>query len=189
MSRELLRKGVHALSLILLPISFSYATLIPWLMLTLCVAYWGLEAMSRQQRIPSWLQSFLEHCKRPGTEQNIDPGPYYLAAGIGLSFLFLPLAAAQVGLIHISLADATASLAGHYLPAQERIPYASNKSVVGSSTYFVTAFLGSLFFLNWWQAFIVAVVGTVIESLPMKDMDNLTVPLGIAFFITLMGWV
>ena len=188
-SRELRRKSVHIAAIILLPISLWNATLVPWLLLAMCVVYWALEARANSGAPLPYVQDLINSCKRADREHRIDPGPFYLAVGVGLSFLFFSAPAAQIGLIHVSLADAAASIVPHYLPSSWKLPHSGRKSWAGSTAFFVIAFVGTLFFLNWWQALIIAAIGTLLESFPPPDIDNLTVPLGVALAVQLTGWV
>lgn len=188
-SQELRRKAFHVGGIILLPISWIDPLIVPWALLVMALFYWAVEALaSSGSKIP-YLYDLIQSCKREERKDRIDPGPFYLAAGIGIPFIFFQPAAAQIGLIHVCLADAAASIIPYYLPASWHIPYASKKSLTGSASFFVIAFLGTLFFLNWWQALLIAAVGTILESLPPRDIDNLTVPLGVALVVNLLGWV
>ncbi len=186
--QEITRKSVHVAGLILLPISYWNAALVPWLLLIMCVVYWGIEAMAASGSPLPVVQKFINSCKREARVNRIDPGPFYLAAGVGMSFLFLPLKAAQVGLISVTIADAAASIVPYYVPATWKLPHSTRKSWTGSTSFFVTAFVGTLFFLNWWQALVIAGIGTLLESFPPPDIDNVTVPLGVALAVSLLGW-
>ncbi len=187
-NRELRRKSFHIAGIILLPISLWNAALVPWLLLLMCLVYWGMEALRASGNPLPVIQNVINSCKRGDREDHIDPGPFLLAAGVGLPFLFFSVPAAQIGLIQVTLADAAASLVPHYLPSSWKLPHAGNKSWTGSLSFFAVAFVGTLFFVGWWQALIIAAVGTVLESFPPPHIDNLTVPLGVALFVSLMGW-
>jgi len=113
-----------------------------------------------------------------------------LAVGVGLPYIFFSLATAQVALLHICVADAAASMVTYFVPKQwlQTLPHSKLKTWIGSAAFFVTAFLCTWIFFNWWQALIIAAVGMALESLPARDLDNITVPLGVAIFIAVMAW-
>jgi dolichol kinase len=189
-TNELRRKAFHIGGIILLPISWIDPVLVPWALLVMSLFYWAIEALAASgSRIP-YLYDLIQSCKRPERKDRIDPGPFYLAAGVALPFLFFPVVAAQIGLIHVCLADAAACLIPHYLPSKWRLPfpYASEKSLTGSVAFLLVAFIGTVFFLSWPKAILIAAIGAVLESLPPRDIDNLTVPLGVSLAVSLMGW-
>ena len=189
LGRELRRKAVHAFGIVLLPLSWVSPNAVVLCLFLLVVGYWVLETRARLGHPTPGLTALIQSCKLQHRLESLDPGPIYLAAVVGLAFLFLPLPAAQIGLIHIPLADAAASLAPHYLPARWKLPHSARKSWTGSLTFFLVAWAGTLFFLSWPQALLIAALGTLLESLPPRDIDNLTVPLGVALLVTLTGWL
>jgi dolichol kinase len=188
-SQELHRKAFHVGGIILLPISWLNPVLVPWTLLIMALVYWGIEALAAAGSPIPYVYNLINSCKREERVNRIDPGPFYLAAGVAIPFLFFPPAAAQIALIHVCLADAAASIIPYYIPSRWHFPYGSRKTCMGSASFFLVAYLGTLFFLSWPQALAIAAVGTVLESLPPRDIDNLTVPLGVALIVSLLGWV
>lgn len=188
-TQELYRKAFHVGGIVLLPISWIDPALVPWALLVMALFYWGIEALASSGSPVPYVYDIIQSCKRPDRKDRLDPGPFYLAAGVVLPFLFFPLAAAQIALIHVCLADAAACIVPYYLPAKWRLPHSSEKSLTGSAAFLLVAFIGTLFFLSWPKALSIAAVGTIFESLPPRDIDNLTVPLGVALVVSLLRWV
>lgn len=155
---------------------------------TVCLLYGMEEWLLLKGKAIPFLSDIVRRAKRPGEKTRIDPGPFLLAAGVVLPYLLFPLRVGHVALLQVCLADAGASLAGTYFAAQEGLPSSRRKTFVGSLAFWLIAYLASGIYFPWWQALVIACVGTTLESLPFPHVDNLTVPLGVAVFVMLMGW-
>lgn len=108
-------------------------------------------------------------------------GPVTLVIGVLLSAIFFKEPAVTVGILALSFGDGLASLSGK-LFGEIYIPFTGGKTVFGSITCF-TAILISTFLVlgDIGSAIIIAVVGMFIEVLPLKDFDNLVIPIIIAY--------
>jgi dolichol kinase len=107
-------------------------------------------------------------------------GPVTLASGVLLTaFFFQPLPAA-IGIYGLAFGDGLASLAGKFF-GKTRNPFVPLKTVAGSHACFVAVFIstfavsGSAYIALW-----SAVAGMVIENLPLRDFDNLLIPICLA---------
>ncbi|MDR2144783.1 MAG: phosphatidate cytidylyltransferase [Treponema sp.] len=180
---ELVRKGIHAL------IGFapflalwSYAgTLI--LIAAGILAYVCFETL-RYNGIQVPVVSFLtDFASRRRDRGRFVHGPVTLGAGALLSLIVFPPVAAAVAVYTLAVGDSVSSLAGKFF-GRWRPAFLCGKSVEGSLACFAAVFLCS------WPAsgsaaaaLAVAAAATVAEALPLKDWDNIFIPLvtGFAF--------
>lgn len=185
-SRELWRKAVHFAGVFFLPLLLQQPEAFTRLLTAFLVIYLIVELAARRGlRIPL-LSTLTERCKRPGEKGRLSRGALFLVlAGILTPFLFGPTAAA-VGLAQTFVADTTSTLAGMAW-GKEPLPYAREKTWIGSTTFFLAATLVGLYFAPWPQAVILGLTGAFIESLPLPEADNLTVPLGVGAAAYLIG--
>lgn len=113
-------------------------------------------------------------------------GPVTLAAGILLSLLIFPLGYASVGILALAFGDGTASLAGKIF-GRRKIPGTNGKTVEGSMACFIMVFLTSLMITrNFFHALFLGISAAVFEVLPLKDYDNLIIPLLISFLAAVL---
>lgn len=178
---EILRKLTHVSGLLFLPLlywnPFAFASVMAAALSAYLLTEWSA---AKGIRIP-FLSSFVADCKRP-SEGRISRGAVLLAvSGIILPFL-ISAPAAILGLGQAYLADTLATLAGKRW-GHRRLPWSPEKSWMGSAVFVVAATILGLFFLSAPAALLIALVGAGVESLPLREMDNVTVPLatGLAF--------
>lgn len=103
-------------------------------------------------------------------------GPVTLGMGAFISLLFFPEPSASIAIYALAFGDGLSSLVGR-LFGTVRIPYTGGKSIEGSLTCFLAVGaaaygktgdpLGSL---------AVALIATIAEAVPTKDLDNLLLP-------------
>ena len=112
-------------------------------------------------------------------------GAIWLGIGtcFALSYLKDPLALATIGLIFI--ADSVSPIIGMRY-GSVKLPYNKKKSILGTLSYALAAFIVSYFFIGSY-AIIIALVGAIIESLPISLDDNFDVPFGIFIISKLFG--
>ncbi len=108
-------------------------------------------------------------------------GPVTLGVGAMLSLLLYPSTAAAVAIYTLAFGDGFASLAGKLLRSPA-IPFSRNKTLAGSLACFLAVLLAT------WKltgrlsiAAVIAVAATVLELIPIRDFDNLLLPVGTGF--------
>jgi dolichol kinase len=108
-------------------------------------------------------------------------GPVTLGVGAMLSLLLYPSTAAAIAIYALAFGDGFASLAGKLFRSPS-IPFTRNKTLAGTLACFIAVFLGT------WKltgrlstAFVVAVVATMLELIPIRNFDNLILPVGTGF--------
>jgi len=111
-------------------------------------------------------------------------GPVTMGLGVLFSLLLFPHEAARYGIFALAFGDGIASLAGKMF-GKTLIPHAQGKTLEGSAACFVAVFVAILFASrNPVEAFAVALLAMAIELLPLKDYDNLVIPVVIGVFAT-----
>jgi phytol kinase len=111
-------------------------------------------------------------------------GPVTLGIGAMLSLLLYPSTAAAIAIYALAFGDGFASLAGKLFRSPS-IPFTRNKTLAGTAACFIAVLLGT------WKltgrlsiAFAVAAAATMLELIPIRDFDNLILPVGTGFVAT-----
>jgi dolichol kinase len=108
-------------------------------------------------------------------------GPVTLGVGALLALLLYPSTAAALAIYALAFGDGLASLAGKLLRTP-LIPLTRGKTVAGSLACFVVVLLSSLRLTGSpLKALILATVATALEMIPLRDFDNLILPVGVGF--------
>ena len=104
-------------------------------------------------------------------------GPVTLALGAIAALLLLPLPAASIGIYALAFGDSFASLAGK-LFGRHRPAFLCGKSLEGSAACFAAAFIPAwLVSHSLAVSLAAALAATAAEALPLKDYDNIALPL------------
>jgi dolichol kinase len=106
--------------------------------------------------------------------------------GISLTLLLFDQETAFLAILATSLGDGVSTLSGMWF-GRHPLPHNKEKSIEGSLAGFAAALGGGLLVAGPYQAALAAVVGMVIESLPSRIDDNLTIPLGVGVIVSLFG--
>lgn len=114
-------------------------------------------------------------------------GPVTLGLGAMAALFFFPMKAAAIGIFALAFGDGLSSLFGK-LFGRTKIPFMKGKTFVGSFVCFGAVFLSSYAVTrDFRSALILSMTATLIEVLPLKDFDNILIPVGTAlaamFFI------
>lgn len=177
---ELLRKAIHLmvgatplLASVSLPV--TEGLLVAGLLL-----YTASESLRLQGRALPIITRLTRAASRTRDRNRAVLGPITLGLGTLLCLMLYPEPAASVGIYALAFGDGLSSVVGK-LFGRIRLPLTGGKTLEGS----LTAFL-AIFWVVWSAsrdplvAVGVAFTGTVLEALPLEDLDNLVVPLGTA---------
>ncbi len=184
--KELFRKSIHMLSAAV-PFLLSVAYWPTLILLMTVVLVYSLSELARMHgvEIPV-ISKITTVAARKRDENKFVLGPVTLTVGIILSALLWKGEGACIGIFALAFGDGSASLMGK-LFGTVKVPFADGKTVAGSLTCFIAIFLSSFCVCrNALEALVLALVGMIIEVLPLKDLDNLVIPVAIgalAFFI------
>jgi dolichol kinase len=182
---EYWRKAIHLSGLFFIPILLWNRSVFAALLATFLIVYLLVEFLAKRGKWIPLLSALTENSKREKERGRLSRGALFLvASGIALPYL-LGSRAAAVGLTQIFTADVSSTLVGMKW-GRKRLPWCPSKSWVGSLTYFATAFVAACPFVPPLQALMLAGIGSAVESLPIPEADNLTVPLAVGWAARLL---
>lgn len=183
---ELLRKSIHLLGLAVIPLlAWSKPAALVVLGAALLV-YLLLEKMGRWQvRVPV-VSEVVVASKRLHEMGRYSWAAIFLCVSTMAAILLFDWRSVSYALVQATLADTAAYFVGSTV-GRHKLPFNPIKSWEGSTTFLLIALAGGFFFFGSWQVVLVlALAGTVLESIPVRDLDNLLLPFGIAWLATLL---
>lgn len=190
LKKELFRKTIHLCSAFV-PVLMRFAFWPIILLLILAVGLYTVCEYARLQgkTIPI-VSKITETAARKRDENKFVLGPVTLVLGILFAALLLPLRSATVGIYALSFGDGLASLVGKIF-GRIKIPLTQGKTVAGSMACFMAVFVSTLCVCkNPLMALIIGTCAMLIEVLPLKDYDNLLIPIAIGTIYQFLSmWV
>jgi dolichol kinase len=110
-------------------------------------------------------------------------GPVTLGVGAFLSILLFPQKVAEIAVFALAFGDGLSSLAGK-LFGRFRPPFLFGKSVEGSLVCFLGVFISAWISSGSLRIALIAAAATVpTEALPLRDWDNVIIPLVTGFVV------
>jgi dolichol kinase len=104
-------------------------------------------------------------------------GPVTLGLGALLSLLIFPFNVATAAIYALAFGDSAAGLVGKFL-GRFRPAFLAGKSLEGSLACFTVAFFAGFLVFGEWKISIAVGIGSMLaDALPIKDFDNLLLPL------------
>lgn len=114
---------------------------------------------------------------RKRDENKIVLGPITLVIGIICSSLLWNLQAARIGIYALAFGDGLASLVGKMI-GRIHIPFTNGKTVAGSLACFFAVFVSCFAVCqNASVALVLSIMATLVEVIPLKDLDNIIIPI------------
>lgn len=179
MEKEYKRKIVHLLGVGAIPsslyISHDFTVFLAALFST---AYLFSEYFRLKGEDIAFITPLVKACARKKELEGWVLTPYYILLSIFIMLFFFPPYAAYVGIVAVTLGDASAAIVGMNF-GRHRHKIIKWKSIEGSIAFFIATLAGSLFFLNLKAALIISAVTAIVEIFS-AEYDNLTVPLAAA---------
>lgn len=175
--KEIFRKSIHLCSAFVpLLASRFYKTSIA-LLFAAAVLYSITQLLSlRGVRVPL-VADITDIAARERDRGKFVLGPLTLALGIAAALLLWRPKAACSGILALAFGDGLASLAGKIM-GNLRVPYTGGKTCAGSLMCLISIFISSFCVLgNAKAALVLALCGMFVEVLPLKDFDNLLIPI------------
>lgn len=175
--KEFFRKTIHICTAFV-PLMLHFAR-IPTI---LCLFSAGIfyiiaESLRTNGREIPLISDITAAAARKRDENKFVLGPVTLVAGILSACLLWDEKAASVGIFALAFGDGLASLAGKTF-GKIRVPYTHGKTVEGSLTCFAAIFTSTFAVTDDCAlSLLVATTGALIEVLPLKDFDNLLIPI------------
>ena len=113
-------------------------------------------------------------------------GPVTLGLGAMLSLLLYPNPAASIAIYALAFGDGLSSLIGK-LFGTIRLPFTGGKSLEGSLTCMLAVFVASFAVSGEaLPSLAIAVFATAVEAMPLKDLDNIALPVLTGALATLL---
>ena len=182
MKKEYLRQLIHASGIFIVFLSWF---LNPTLLIIICIALViFVEVLFRIDRHRNifFISAFLSRCKRKDDEK----GFVYFFLGIILTiYLFqFNMAIADAAIIILLFGDSASTIFGKKY-GEKLIPFNKEKTIVGTSAFFVVAFIGAATQVPVLPAIFGALFGGLTEAYSPID-DNIPIPLISAFAMSLI---
>jgi len=134
------------------------------------------------------LGSITKSSIRKTEEKGIAYGPVTLILGACISLILFPAYISSAVILIVAFSDTAATLIGKKL-GRHRVPYNKKKSIEGSMAALIVAFLCGYIYLPLFPALVAAFSSTIIESLPLKSLDNLFMPIGTGIILYSLSYV
>ena len=185
-TKELFRKSIHMFSATL-PFLLKFAYIPILILLTLALIIYCISEIARihGHEIPL-ISAVTAAAARQRDANRFVLGPVTLVLGIIIAALLWKEDAAAAGIFALAFGDGLASLSGK-LVGQVKVPLTQGKTVAGSLTCFCAIFISSFLVSGKaGTALCLAGAGMFIELLPLKDFDNVIIPVAIGGLYTLL---
>lgn len=183
---EFLRKSIHLL-IGMTPLLASVSLPVTEGLLVAGLLVYTLAESLRLsgQRVPL-ITGLTRAASRTRDQHKAVLGPITLGLGALLCLMLYPAPAAAVGIYALAFGDGLSSVVGK-LFGRVRLPFTGGKTLEGSLTAFLAIFVAAWAVSgNPLAAVTVALAGTILEALPLEDLDNLVIPLGTALVFSVL---
>jgi dolichol kinase len=189
---ELLRKGIH----LLIAFTPTLAAVSRPLTITLLCAgslfYLFGETLRLRGRAIPLLSRITAFVSRPREAGKFVPGPLTLATGAILSLAIFPVikagdSASHAAIYALAFGDGLSGLIGRPF-GKIRPWFLLGKSVEGSTVCFIAVFASTYAVTGHIRvSLITAFVTMIVEALPLRNADNIIIPLAAGFSVVLCG--
>ena len=183
---ELIRKSLHFL-IGFVPVLAAYNKIFALILLAAgIIAYTAMESLRRRGITIPVVSHLTVAASRKRDMGRFVLGPVTLGLGAFLPLLLFPLPVASIAIYALAFGDGTASLAGKFL-GHIRPPFLLGKSLEGSISCFLGVFISVYIYTliayngNIFIALIAAFTATITELIPLKEWDNVVIPMVVGF--------
>lgn len=184
--KECFRKSIHLCAVFIPFFLDRFYWPIVFLLFFVLVVYIICEILRCKGKTVFLISKITDIASRKRDENHFVLGPVTLTLGILITALIFDPLPAKIGILSLALGDGLASLFGK-LFGHVHIPFTSGKTVAGSLTCFIAIFLSSfLCCKNPLYALVFGFFGMVVEIFPLKNLDNIVLPVLVAFIASLL---
>ena len=182
---EVFRKLIHML-IVVVPVIAAFDFKLVVLLIGITISLYTLSEFLRLLGFKVPLVSKLTLlAARSGETNHFIVGPITLAAGVLITLFLYPLPIAAIAIYVLAFGDSAASLFGMSL-GKIRLKNMQSKTFVGSGACFFIVLTLSLNVLNEiFASLLVATTASILEAIPVADLDNLIIPIVTGFVIFL----
>lgn len=181
---EVQRQLIHLLTgmtlMLLIKIAGNMALTV---LLFLLVFYTLISALIVMNRLPPSLSIFLCKWGRPSTQNIPLKGTILLLCGTTLSFILFSEKIVYASIAIVAFGDSVSTTVG-ILVGRHKLPYSERKTMEGTGSGIIAAFLASSFFVSPIQAFFGSMGGMLLESVvnlqPTSEFNYQTI---LTFFL------
>ncbi len=183
--KELTRKVIH-ITVALVPSLANWNFVFTVVFLSTGILFYVINETGRiSGRNSGLISRMTEMASRP-VEQGFVWGPVTLGLGALAALLYYPNPASSVAIYALAFGDGIASVAGKLLARRNSVRI-GEKTLIGSVFCFFAVLISAYAVLKDFRlAVIAAVTATILELLPIRDADNLIIPLGTGLVLTLL---
>ena len=185
--QEIRRKGMHVLVACMPLFPAGFYPVMFTIIALLTAAYSVSECLRINGYSFPLLGGITRSSIRKAEERGFAFGPITLLLGASLSLTLFSPVVASTAIWIVAFADAIATIVGRSI-GNHRIPYNVKKSIEGSLAAWLTAFLCGCAYLPLLPAILAGLFASLIESLPLKSLDNVFVPVGAGLLLSCMGY-
>ena len=162
---EVERQLIHLLTGITLILLIRTAGDMALAVLLLLLAFYAtISVVIILNKLPLSLSAFLCRWGRPSKQTIPFKGTILLLCGITISFILFPEEIVYASIAVVAFGDSVATAIG-VLIGRHKLPYSENKTVEGTVSGIIAAFLASSFFVTPVQALLGSVGGLLLESI------------------------
>lgn len=183
---ELIRKSIHMLiALVPLLASLLGAAVTLAILAAGVLLYSFAEYQRKQGKSIPLITRITNAAARQTDRDGMILGPITLGIGAMVSLLLYPAPASIIAIYSLAFGDSISSIAGK-LFGRSPFPYLQGKTLEGSIACFILVFyityrmVGSPL-----PSLVIAGVATALEAVPVKDLDNILLPMGSGFVASL----
>jgi len=174
---EVIRKSIHFLVALTPGMAVINYPLTVLALMTGVLGYTIMEQMRLAGVEVPLVSTLTSMASRPRDMNHFVLGPVTLGIGALLALLLFPSPAACIGIYALAFGDGFASLVGK-LFGRVRPAILRGKSIEGSMACFIAVFISVwLVSRDYTISLVAAVTATAVEALPLKDYDNVALPL------------
>jgi dolichol kinase/phosphoserine phosphatase len=182
---DFVRENIHAVGIVI-PIITHIIGVLPVAIFigVLSITYFTSEVARLCGRDLPLISTITRHAASQSELYGFAAAPLFYALGILFTLLFFPYSVSAAAIAIFTLGDSVASIFGGTLGI--RLPFNKGKTLEGSLSGFVFAFLASSLFVAPWIAAIGAAFAMFVEYLPVPINDNILIPIVTASALMLL---
>jgi len=183
---ELLRKSIH-LTVGMVPLFAQLNLSLTMTVLMLGTLFYTFAEKNRiEGRALPVIGRLTEMAARKRDVGGVVMGPITLGIGSMLCLLLYPEPAAAIGIYALAFGDGLSSLVGKFLGTVQ-IPYTGGKTLEGTSAGILAVAIAVYARTqDIYISFTIALFAGFLEILPLKDLDNIVIPVGTGLFAYLL---
>ncbi|MBP5402426.1 MAG: phosphatidate cytidylyltransferase [Treponema sp.] len=184
--KELFRKSIHLCTVFIPALLHRFYWVIEVLLILAALGFTLSEILRLNGIEVPVVSDITKVAARKRDEGKFVLGPLTLVAGIVISSLIFPERSYTIGILSLATGDGLASLCGKFF-GRINIPFTEGKTVAGSLSCFAAVFCCSFIISrDVYASLIIALVGMIIEVFPLKDFDNVLIPVGLSYVATFL---